>query len=1188
MIEMEEINEIQQRNSRFKAHRTIFLVGAILCITLFLTGIVSAFNFDNWVSYKDKDGVKDKVVIVENLFGFGKTIAKAELITPKVNNVIRGENRRVMIWEIENYGNFYPNGLKDMEIFNLNNKGKKEDKEYHYEYAIFDDVEVVDKENICEKVYDEINDTYRKVCRSEVIGSHLENRIVGWEILDNHHIPKGNLTVALVTDVEAGDWYDGVPILFGKRVSSWSEWNETLEVDLAAYWKFDDDALDWTGTYNLTNSGVTFGEGLINDGSVFEDDDYFSHTTSDFDFGSGEFTVNVWLNSSKGPTDSQDIIGTFSADKGWMLYFTTGGDYSFYFHTDNLEANDIKATTGVWEMYTARMNSTDLSLWKNGTHVAAKARADIGAGGNFLISGIRETARDINGRIDETSIWNRALTDSEIVQLYNDGAGITPLVEDTTSPAVSIITPTNNTNTGNINLNVNYTVSDETALDSCWWSNDSGGYNHSITCGVNLTTMIWDEGLNTIFIYANDSSNNINDSESVSFTLTTTPKISIVSPTNSTNTSNVNLNINYTVSDDGSDLQACWWSKDFGATNTTLTCGVNLTTMIWDEGLNTVFIYANDSSNNINDSESVSFTLDTTPPTLNITYPIEGATYTTNYITEDEVDIAFNWTAVDPLLQTCIFWNGTGNNTVSCGTNTTSLSIPYGSYSFVLWANDSVGNEDSSSVSATWAYNFYEKLHIWENSTYETKNETFQLNISTLVTILSIDSKFVYNATNYAASASCIGNDCTMETKLDIPLIQGEVNQKRPFYWDITLFDGTTSYQFNSSTKNQTVARIYLEECNATYTNTTLNFTAYDEVNLTRVSPFDFDGTFDFWLGGGTVKRNNSFSSNQTELTLCIAPQNKTFYTDAIISYGDKAGVYKDRNYYFDDKVITNSTQNISLYLLSTSVDTTFILEVEDESLVAVADALIFIQRYYPGEDIYRTVQIARTDENGESVGFFETETVDYKFIIKKAGVTLLETGKQKVVPKTTPYTLTFKIGEGLVKPWKEFEDKEELEVDLFFNKSTNITTFTYTDTSGTFSQARLLVLLENASSDNTIICNKTFALTSGTLTCNITGYAGSFVAQVFITRTAGEYLVKAIRFEVSKLGVSFGKLGIFLGFLVILIAGMAFLWNTTAGIVAINAAIILTNLIGLVSFGLTFIFSVIAISIVLIWLMKT
>ena len=406
------------------------------------------------------------------------------------------------------------------------------------------------------------------------------------------------------------------------------------------------------------------------------------------------------------------------------------------------------------------------------------------------------------------------------------------------------------------------------------------------------------------------------------------------------------------------------------------------------------------------------------------------------------------------------------------------------------------------------------------------------------------------------------------------------------FYWTIGLINMTGSYYSNSTFNNQTVKNLSLGSCGGGTDTIALNFTLWDEEKLTRVDAWDFKGTFYYYIGNGlTVKNTSVTSSDIKEQTICIN-QNITFNMDATIEYNANSSGYVTRNYYFDGDEANNVTNNISLYLLNSSDSTSFILKVIDQNQLEVESALIYTQRYYPGTNLYKTVQIAKTDENGKSVGFFKTETVDYRFIIKKDGVTELTTSKQKVIPEETPYTLTFTIGVVLEKPWADFDDLENLDFTLTFNSTTNITTFTYLDSSGNFTQARLLVKKLMYNQTNIVICNSTSSDSSGTLTCDLSAYSGTFIAQVFITRIT-EKVVSLLNFVITTIAEIMGWAGLLLGWFIILVAGCAFLWHPIAGILGVNFAVIMVSIMGLVSFSALFIFGLIAVSIILIFVLK-
>jgi hypothetical protein len=511
-------------------------------------------------------------------------------------------------------------------------------------------------------------------------------------------------------------------------------------------------------------------------------------------------------------------------------------------------------------------------------------------------------------------------------------------------------------------------------------------------------------------------------------------------------------------------------------------------------------------------------------------------------------------------------------NCYVCGDNSTGSLCEWATNNNTFTIGASIDNESYSS----WAY--------------ETANERFEVNITLLSGTNLYLAELMYNSTSYEGTITDLGDDqYSLVRSIDIPLINTTTTQIFDFYWKLTYEKADGSFITENITENtQTVYKIDLGSCSSDLSTISLNFTAWDEEDRTRISGFDFKATFFYWLGGGSQMKNVSFDDeNIYNKSICIKPDNLTYYlVDSDIEYNANFTGYVTRNYYFENHSISNVTQDVELYLLNSSDSTSIILEVQDQNQKEVESALITTQRYYPEIGEYRTVQIGRTDTNGKTIGFFKTETVDYRFIIEKNNVTELITPKQKILLEETPYTLTFTIGEALDKPWANFDDLLNLTYSLEFSDATNITTFTYVDTDDTFTQGRLLVERVNYNQTNTIICNVTSTSDSATLTCDVSSYSGSFIARGFIERTT-EKTVGLIRFTITSAKELFGTTGLILAWFIILTAGCAGFWHPIAGIIMVNVAVIFVNLIGLATFGLLWIFGMIAISSILIFILK-
>ncbi len=483
---------------------------------------------------------------------------------------------------------------------------------------------------------------------------------------------------------------------------------------------------------------------------------------------------------------------------------------------------------------------------------------------------------------------------------------------------------------------------------------------------------------------------------------------------------------------------------------------------------------------------------------------------------------------------------------------------------------------DTNSTNSTFSIVGFEVLSTTFNgSTNETSRQRFQTNISTVASVLSVTARLNYNSTLFTSTVTCDSSSasCLITNDLDVLLTDNNLeSQNKTFFWEITTFDGTDSTIENSSLFGQNVSRIHLAQCDGTFTDRSLNFTAVDERNFTRINPFSFQATFDAWLGGGDVKRVSNFTNPSiVEMNLCNVPTGEMF-VDAIIDYSDVTNTtYTPRNYFFQNSTINTINRNISLFLLESGVSTTFILKVQDQNLLPVTNTLITIQRFDPGNNVFNTIQIARTDDNGATVGFFETETVDYRFIISKDNQTLLTTTAQKIVGETVPFTLIFTIGVVTTAPWDNFGNITNLTSSLVFNSTSEIVTYTYEDLSDIFEQGRLLVQLNNPSNTtNAVICNVTSVQSSAQLTCDVSaGLNASYVARGFITRSGNEATVNVLTFSINTFAAVAGSLGLLMGFFMILVAAFAFKFNEIAGTWMIVITVFFVNMMGLINFGL-------------------
>lgn len=537
------------------------------------------------------------------------------------------------------------------------------------------------------------------------------------------------------------------------------------------------------------------------------------------------------------------------------------------------------------------------------------------------------------------------------------------------------------------------------------------------------------------------------------------------------------------------------------------------------------------------------------------------------------------------------------NNGVEVSTNTSGVE---GNYTF----NESVGisNTWTCKLTSTDGAEFFGENRTlttgftannisFANLTSETANETFVLNITkNPSSIVDANAILHYNGTAYLSSKQVVGNDIIFTNLIDIPLISGSVESElKDFTWDVQLIDATTSFRTNVSSSTQNVSRLHLEICDATYTTVALNFTAYDEGNESRIDPFTFEGTLEFWTGAGDIRRSEIISNVSTnEVALCLSPTTETFNIEGEISYTDPSGTYVPRNYNFiEGNTISSTQQDIALYLLKSASATTFIQHVID-GVFNVPGAVVKTFRFFPSTNTYNLVESGTTDSDGKTVGFYETETVDYRHEIFLDGVLRLnETEGRKVFVEATPATIQFNIGEALVPPTPLVDGTSGLTSSLVFNETTEIATYTYADTNSSFDSGRLFVYKDNFATAAVTVCDVSSAVSSAIITCNLSGLSGRFVAIGNNNRSSTEIADKITNINLNSGKDTLGNSGLLAGWFIILVASMVFLGNEIAGIVAVDAALIFNNVIGFWSLGGTTIWGILIVSAITIFLMS-
>ena len=233
---------------------------------------------------------------------------------------------------------------------------------------------------------------------------------------------------------------------------------------LVAYYKMDrmygNIALDIHGGNNGTvNNGVSAnGDGKINDSYSFDGNNSYLDMgdNSNFDFGNGSFTISAWIKYSNS-VDNPPIIGKgnpgfyvgdlYNLDRynHYSLYISSNGAHEgsacFYLRSNLSQMSGICGDTSLddnfWHLIVATRDaeSQKIKIYIDGIMDGNANNSVYGSVNSSWplrigrypvdyqldsVTWIPVNYSFFNGSIDEVSIWNRLLNDTEIYNLFNE------------------------------------------------------------------------------------------------------------------------------------------------------------------------------------------------------------------------------------------------------------------------------------------------------------------------------------------------------------------------------------------------------------------------------------------------------------------------------------------------------------------------------------------------------------------------------------------------------------------------------------------------------------------------------------------------------------------------------------------------------------------------------------------------
>jgi len=473
---------------------------SVLVLFILLVSISSYFVLATETNTKSYDSSTRTVTIRNG----ANEIATIKLNTPTVYNVIRGKDRLVAEFTIDNYADGYSNAFNDMEFYDIKNNMNQFSRAFVYKYKTIENFEVPDYETVCKERLS-FNGTMEKYdCFQNQTGTHTEQR-ANWNNFNKElALPGGSITLGIFTDVYPNERVEWVPTLYGVEITEWGIWVDSFNNGLMAYYSLDEptgtffnnSVFPWKNNESCSAYGSTFcpisvvgkhGNALYFNGTSWLDSQNDAFTLAEF---SGGVTFCSWVNS----TDNDGEIFNI----GGHIYYRVESYYSSVIMGSVAGGDGVQSTSKLdgknWAFICITHSGTNPSnseIYFNGTSEGIKSESIALPPGLGLGIGARalDGGTNLTGMIDEVMLWNRSLSATEIADLYDSGTG-TFYVPPDNPPTITLNSPENYANFSANPIAFNCTAQDDKMIQNVsLWIN--GEVNYTLTDEVDNYTELY-------------------------------------------------------------------------------------------------------------------------------------------------------------------------------------------------------------------------------------------------------------------------------------------------------------------------------------------------------------------------------------------------------------------------------------------------------------------------------------------------------------------------------------------------------------------------------------------------------------------------------------------------------------------------------------------------------------------------
>jgi len=790
-----------------------------------------------------------------------------------------------------------------------------------------------------------------------------------------------------------------------------------LTTDLEAYYKCEDDTTSTTITDELSNANMagsantnTFSNtGKIDKGFYFNQASYATFTTP-FNLWESDFTITGWFKAESTVSTMFAVDGTDYNPLIKLVWLGNSIDMDVR-NTGNTSASGTGAITGLsqntWYFFSAvhDLSAKTIALSIAGTTITQTYTGELKNTVNGFLGSRNAGSQPFDGTLDESAIWSRALTSTELTELYNSGDGFQyPLVTNNppSNPTDIVFNPTT------VYANTDMEVNASGSIDP---NNDTFVYHYQFY-DVNDTTILQAYSTNNSFqltstqahhlitVYAiaidNNSLQSGNYSEQITLTntLPTTPttisglpaSLFVGDVLNVTGLGSTDLIDNDTLTyeykfynqNDSTILQDWGINNSYKIVATDIRNTILIFTRSLDgygvspsysvsdfvDGANVDVRFTNEYDNSIIDIFSLTFANGTTLNTINnsILFQTENPTETfnisstgfisqtfNNYLINDEI----NLTLYQALIEVTVTEKITG-------TTINSFNITDGTYIGTTTNGTAyfLGNVGSYTLTIDSLNYFNEDYNINLTALEQTSINQELGNVN-----LTVNAYYVFGNTsisNFTITAT-LGtyseSKSTTTGSLEMFLVQDD--------WTLSI---VPSDDYQDKTVN-----ITLDQLTKTY-NFYLYF--YNSVNI-LIYNLGNNSLMEQLVSISTISPDESFINTTTNGSLYLSFLTPVNYELRFVSDG-----FNPISKFI--KVTDRSTQNMTVYMTSNATTELQQIQILDTSNTAIEGAIVWLQEeIINGTSQFLTIQEAQTNSDGKTTVWIEKDvTKYYRFVV--------------------------------------------------------------------------------------------------------------------------------------------------------------------------------------------------------------